>query len=258
MIYYNNDIDELKHIIGGEKYIVNEYISVYNPSVREVIYFGEDLYYGVLNFFIRKPYDIAVELYDAGRDYQTVTDFDLFYEVANRLPIELTCILFGKINFIDFVQAVNTENGLKCLINKYNPNFCIDEAIFKKIVSYLRYIHFISEKVEFDVGNSMAKEFLISRMRRKKKKQIRDYQLGKIKKKSELGNMIKFCVNNANFKYDYRSVMDLNLSLLYESYYYILYGDERDHVMSGIYHGTIDTKKMKDKSILNVIPDLHK
>lgn len=257
-MYYNNDIDELKHVIGGEKYVVNEYISVYNPTVYEVQDFGEDLYYGVLNFFIRKPYDVAVELYDANIDYQTITDFDLFYEVANKLPVELTCILFGKVNFTDFVQAVNNENGFKCLVNKYDSDFRIDEVIFTKIVSYLRYVYFVSEKVEFDVGNSMAKEFLISRMRRKKKKQIKDFQSGKIKKKSELSNMIMFCVNNKNFKYDYNSVMKLNLNLLYESYYYILYGNERDHVMSGVYHGTIDTAKMKDKSILNVIPDLHK
>lgn len=253
-----NTIDELKYSIGGENYKVNQYITIFNPYVYEIKDFGEDQYYSVLNMFTRKPYDVAVELFDANIDYQEISDWDLFYETIINVPIEYTCILFGKIDFTEFAKCINPENGLKYLQNKKNSEFCIDEAIYRKIVTYLRYIHFISEKVEYDVGNSMAKKFLIDRMRRKQKKLLKDLESGKIKKQSQLSNMIKYCVNNSNFKYDYSSVMNLKLNLLYESYYFIVHNNERDNVMSGIYHGAIDTTKMKDKSILNIIPDLHK
>ena len=63
----------------------------------------------------------------------------------------------------------------KVLVNKNNPDFRIDEVLYRQIVTYLRYMHFISEKVEYDVGNNMAKKFLIDRMRRKQKKLLRDY-----------------------------------------------------------------------------------
>lgn len=254
----NTNIDELKYSIGGENFKVNNYITVYNPYVYEVKDFGEELYFKVLSLFTRKPYDIAVELFDAGIDYQSITDWDLFLGTINQVPIELTCILFGKLNFTEFVPSINKENNRKCLINKFNNNICIDEVIYRQIVTYLRFIHFISEKVEYDVGNSMAKKFLIDRMRRKQKKMLKDLASGKIKKQSQLANMIKYCVNNSNFKYDYSSIMNIKLNLLYESYYFIVHNDERNNVMSGIYHGTIDTTKMKDKSILNIIPDLHK
>ena len=95
-------------------------------------------------------------------------------------------------------------------------------------------------------------------MRRKQEKRLKDYELGKIKNQSQISNMIKYCVNNSNFKYDYSTVLSLKLNLLYESYYFIIHDNERTNVMSGIYHGTIDSSKMKDKSILNIIPDLHK
>lgn len=254
----NTNIDELKYSIGGENFRVNNYITVYSPYVYEVKDFGEEQYFNVLNLFTRKPYDIAVELFDAGIDYQSITDWDLFLGTINQVPIELTCILFGKLDFTEFVPSINKENNIKCLINKFNNNICIDEVIYRQIVTYLRFIHFISEKVEYDVGNSMAKKFLIDRMRRKQKKMLKDLELGKIKKQSQLANMIKYCVNNSNFKYDYSSIMNIKLNLLYESYYFIVHSDERNNVMSGVYHGTIDTSKMKDKSILNIIPDLHK
>lgn len=253
----SNFIDELKYSIGGENYRVNAYLTIYNPCVYEVKDFGEDLYYSVLNLFVRKPYDIAVELFDKDIDYQSVSDWDIFFETAAKIPVELSCILFGKLNFMDFVPCINPENGFKCLVNQYDHNLCIDEAVYRKIVTYLRYIHFISEKVEYDVGNSTAKKFLIERMRRKREKLEKEWKSGKRKPCSNISNMIKYCVNNAGFKYDYTSVMNLKLNLLYESYFLIAHTKERDHVLSGIYHGTIDTAKMKDKSILSMIPDLH-
>ena len=254
----NTSIDELKHSISGNNYIINRYITIYNPYVYEVADFGEDAFFSALNFFTRKPYDIAVELDDKGVDYQSITDWDLFYSTAPHIPIIYSCILFGKLDFTEFIPHINDETGLKYLVNKYNSQIRIDEAIYRKIVTYLRYMYFISEKVEYDVGNAMAKRFLIDRMRRKRKKYLRDLELGKIKNQSRISDMIKYCVNNSNFKYDYSTVMNLTLNLLFESYYFMVHSGERDNVMSGIYHGTIDPAKMKDKNILNIIPDLHK
>lgn len=251
-------IDELRYFIGDEDYVINEYITIHNPSVREVKSFGESDYHSVVNIFTRKPYDVAVELYDDGVDYQSITDWDLFYDTIINVPIKYTSIFFGDIDFTRFGRYVNQETGMKYLVHEDNNNFVIDEVIYRHIVTYLRYIHFISEKVEYDVGNNMAKKFLIERMRRKQKKLLQDYATGKKKRKSQISDMIRYCVNNANFKYDYSSVMDIKLCLLYDSYYFITHNNERDNVMSGIYHGTIDASKMKDKSILNVIPDLHK
>lgn len=251
-------IDELKCSISGDNYVVNQYITIYNPYVYEVKDFGENDYFLTLSIFTQRPYDIAVELDDKGIDYQSLTDWDLFFQTVTKIPVTYSCILFGKLDFTEFIPQINHENGMKWLVNKYNPQIRIDEAIYKKIVTYLRYTHFISEKVEYDVGNAMAKKFLIDRMRRKKKKRLKDLESGKEKHKSQLSDMIKYSVNNSDFKYDYSTVMNLKLNLLLESYYFMVHSGERKNVMSGIYHGTIDSSKMKDKSILNIIPDLHK
>lgn len=251
------DIDEAKHCIAGKTYHVNQYIKIYSPEVYEVIDFGEDDYFRVLNLFVRKPYDIAVELDDNGIDYQSITDWDLFVDTASFIPIEFSCILFGRLDFTKFKPYVN-ENNMKILVHSENPEIVIDEAIYRIIVTYLRYIHFISEKVEYDVGNSIAKKFLLERMRRKQKKAMDDYLRGKKRRRSQIADMIKYCVNNAGFKYDYETVLNIKLNLLYESYFFLVHGDERRSVLYGVYNGTVDTSKMHDKSILDIIPDLHK
>ena len=251
-------IDELKYFVGNDDYFINEHIRIKNPTVGEVKSFGEDIYFSVLNLFIRKPYDIAVELYDDGIDYQSITDWDLFFDTITDIPQSYTSILCGEIDFTKFLRCEDVETKRKYLIHKDNHEFIIDEVIYRHIVTYLRYVHFVSEKVEYDVGNKTAKKFLIDRMRRKQKKLQQDYATGKKKRKSQISNMIRYCVNNANFKYDYLSVMDIKLCLLYDSFFFITHNNERDNVMSGIYHGTIDASKIKDKNILNFIPDLHK
>lgn len=251
-------IDELKYVVGGEDYVINKFLTLRCPHIQEILDFGEDLYMSVINIFTRKPYDIAVELDDNGIDYQSITDWDLFVDTIIGVFPAYTNIICKNVDFTKFEKYSNEETGMIYLVHKENQEFIIDEVIYRHMVTYLRYVHFISEKVEYDVGNNMAKRFLIDRMRRKKKKLEQDYALGRKKRKSQLSDMIRYCVNNKNFKYDYSSVMDIKLCLLYDSFFFITHNKERDDVMSGIYHGTVDVSKMKDKSILNAIPDLHK
>jgi hypothetical protein len=144
------------------------------------------------------------------------------------------------------------------LVNTEDQSFVIDEAIYIQMARFLRYNHFISEKVQYDVGNSIAKKFLLDRMKRKRQKMMKDIRSGKVRPHSQIVDMIKYCVNNAGFKYNYESVMKMKLNLLYESYFFLVHGDERKAILGGVYNGTVDTDKMKDKSVLDIIPDLHK
>lgn len=253
-----NSYDELKYSIAGNNFWINKNLTVYIPTVQEVADFGEDIYFHVLNAIIRKPYDIAVELDDDGIDYQSITEWDLFSRSIMYFPPEYTCILFGRVDFTKFRRIYNPENETWILVNIEQQDFVIDEAIYRQITTFLRFNHFISEKVEYDVGNTIAKKFLLERMRRKQQKLLKDYRNGKIKKRSQIAGMIKYCVNNAGFKYDYKTVMGLKLNVLYESYFQLVHDDERKGLLTGVYAGTVDTSKLKDKSILDIIPDLHK
>lgn len=251
-------IDELKYSIKGENFHINDKITIYLPTVEEVALFGEDIYFHVLNIFVRKPYDLMVELDEEGIDYQTITDWDLFSRSITYIPVEFTCVLFGKLDFTKFIRVRDVEKNMYVLVNTEDQSFVIDEAIYIQMARFLRYNHFISEKVQYDVGNSIAKKFLLDRMKRKRQKMMKDIRSGKVRPHSQIVDMIKYCVNNAGFKYDYESVMKMKLNLLYESYFFLVHGDERKAILGGVYNGTVDTDKMKDKSVLDIIPDLHK
>ena len=251
-------IDTLKHVLRGEEYCVNQYISIRNPTVREVIDFGEDIFDIVLKLFTRKPYDIAVELWDRGIDYSTITDWDLFFDTVPNIAPEFSGIFFEGFEFNRLAPCVNELNGLNVLANVENPDIYIDEVIFRKMVTYLRFVYFISEKIEYDMGNEVGKQFLIKRMRRKQEKYAKDVARGKIRPQSRIHSMIMFCVNNPGCPYNYETIQDIPLVLLYETFHFLKHDNERNNLTLGIYAGRIDPSGMKDKSSLEIIPDLHK
>ena len=249
--------DELKHCFGSEDYKINDYIKIHIPTIMEIMDFGEDSYFALISILTRKPYDIALDLWEHNVDYQGITDYDLFLDSITFVPKEAFSIIFGELNFKDFKKYKNNETGFKYLVNLKEPDIIIDEAIYRYMVTYLRYCHFISEKVEYDVGNKTAKRFLIDRLKRKRKKYQRDLELGRIKKHSVLSDLIRFCVNNEQFKYDYESVLNLKINLLYESYYTIQHLENRDNLFNGIYSATVDVSKLKERDELKPIVDLH-
>ncbi len=251
-----NNINGFKYIISGENLRINDYITVFNPTIKEIELYGEDEYWQLVHLLTRKPYDIAVELDDSGIDYQSINEYDLFYMAANKIPVSQSCILLGRLELTDYTQTVNQDNGQLIL---YNPkdHTVIDRVLYDQLLKYLRYIHFISEKVEYDVGNGMAKKFFLERMRRKKKKRLKDIEEGRARQESQLYTMASFLINNQNFKYNYDSIREIRISQLYESFYRIMHNYQISNLHTGIYSGTIDKTKLNTEN-LDLLRSLHK
>lgn len=152
------DINGFKYIISGRNFRVNDYITIYTPDLEEIELFGEDEYWYLLHLLTRKPYDIAVELDDQGIDYQRIDEYDLFYMIANKIPVEQSCILLGKLNLTEYIQTENQENGQLIL---YNPKdgTVIDRAIYYQMLKYLRYVHFSATKLSMMSETEWQKDF---------------------------------------------------------------------------------------------------
>lgn len=248
-------LDAMKYVVYGNSFDICPGFAINNPSIAEIYAMGEDKYKHALNLFIRKPYDIAVELDDHGIDYSTLTSYDLFFNTAPLIAPELSNIFFRQIHFDEYVQIFQSD-GKKILRNSQTGHV-IDEAVYYQISTYLRFIHFISEKVEYDMGNRAGRQFLIRRMRRRQEKLLKDYVSGNLKNPMSLSNIISYCVNCSGFKYNYTTVFDLKISQLYDAFYRLRHIDERGHLMNALYAGTIAYDKIKDKETLQIITDLH-
>lgn len=240
--------DELPHVVCGDDFQVSNGIIIRNPLVREIKDYGQFNYLGLIQYITMRAYDNAVELWDNGINYQEIPDFAMFVNNMKTLPPEITGIMFGDLDFTKFEIGVNEQNGE---IVFSNGEFVIDEVIYREMMEFVRGIHYLDEKVEYDMANMTGVKFLIERMRRKQKRNA------KKKPQPFLSNLISSMVCRADFPYDYRTIMDLHISQLYNGFYRTNKSDTAKYLTQAIYAGTVSKKDIAT-SLLTWYGDLEK
>lgn len=232
--------DELQMLFGDE-YVVNQYITIHQPTLGEIIAMGEKEYYGMISAFTSIPSDMKAQLWEKGIDWMELSDFELFIMLVRALPVEETRILFGEsIDFTKFDLYLNKENGM---IFMQDPNGVrIDVNIYTKIAEYIRGMHGIVPKVE-KAYNKLTKEVLI-----REAQQI--LEMNKRKPyKSMMRTLVSSMVNSAGFKYDYRSIRDLGIVAFMDSVKRIPVIQNANNLMIGCYMGNIDMQKLDKKQL---------
>ena len=100
MIFLVND--ELK-IYCGDDYVVSKYIQIHQPTLREIVNYGEQQYYSMIYQLTATPQSMKVQLWDMGIDYTKITPYELFYLILYKLySQEKTSIIFGNLDITKF------------------------------------------------------------------------------------------------------------------------------------------------------------
>lgn len=245
-------IDYMQYVILGEDYVVNDHILLHNPTLREIVDFGQEKYLSFISLITMRPYDDMVALDDAGLNYQDYTDYDIFLRNYKSITPEISSLVLKDLDLTEFIIAVNEETERPVLINAAT-NVVIDELIYSEIASFVRRINFISSKVEFDAGNEQTRKYLIDKQRRAIKKRKRK------KNKSDnnffLSNIISLLCNLTGCKYGYHDIIDLKISQIYDSYYRNSIIDERERYLNVLCTGMLKQED-KDSSKLNWTRDI--
>lgn len=138
---YKNLINEWQ-LISGKDIKINDNIIIKHLSVQEVLEFGEENYLKAISIFITTPYDYMVELYDAGKLYTEMTNWELFVDLLNANAYKKS---YKKIiGDYDFIPLKKEDGEIILYCPEYN--FYMDELIYQKISIYLKTINDISLK----------------------------------------------------------------------------------------------------------------
>lgn len=217
---------------------INDAIQIYIPSVGEVLE-NENTYFEVVSSIIATPYDMMVQLDDAGIDFTKINDFELFCIMLDGLKKTDTSLVIKGIELGNFDPALDPNSNEMVLVDVKN-NIVIDRAVHASMCSAICKIMMI-ERQHKKPANDEAKSYLISKARRKLKRkqaQKRDY--------TELEDLIIGLVNTAEFKYDYTTVKYMSLLQFYASLKQISHKIKFDNTMIGYYAGTV---KYEDLSL---------
>lgn len=230
--------DNLK-LYFKEDYIINDKIILKQPTIGEIVKFGEEKYYLMAQTLSSIPSDMKSALDDMGIDYEEISDFELFIILSKGLKKEATYLLLGDLELSAFEIAENKENG-QAVLYDFNNDIMIDEIIYHKIVGYIRKLHNFKPKIEKS-ANKFTKKILIDEDREKK-------LLNKNKQyKSILLPLISSMVNSPGFKYNSQEVLNIGLYEFMDSVQRISLIRNVDSLMFGVYSGNVDNSKLNKK-----------
>ena len=203
-----DDFDELK-MYFGEKYWVTDDIYIKIPTIGEILEFGDSEFYSIVSTLCANTTSFRLQLSKIGKDWNKMSDFELFTVLIKNLTPDQTGLLFGDLNLSWFEYFYNKitetyilayvprdEKGNPCEVNE-DDIIIIDELIYTKIVRYLRTIFNIHPKVEF-AKNKATKEAMLweDQMNIDAEKSKNDDK----KNKSFLLPLISSMVNHPGFK----------------------------------------------------------
>lgn len=234
----NFKIDKLK-LYFGEPFTVNELITVYEPTVGDIMRMGEKSFFDMLYIFIGNPTTFRLQLWEMGYDWNKMSSWDVFIMFYKTLQHEYTQLLFQDFNFETFEPyAHKTETGelIKYLYNEEQGQI-IDEDTYEKISLYLKTMFNIFPKVEKAKGKT-TKQWIIDSEKRK-------YELNKDKpSESMLLPLISSCVNHPGFKYKRNELKEVGIVEFMDSVQRLQIYESTIALMSGRFSGMIDTSKI--------------
>lgn len=220
-------------------------LSIRIPTVGEILE-DEQHYFNLITSLTSTPFQYMVQLDDMGIDFTTVTDYQLFMMLFPSFAQEDLSILFGDTDLSDIIIKKNTQNDSFVLYSHKN-NITIDEFIYSQLVSYIRKINNLKRENR-KPGNNEAKEFRIKLERKRQKRNAhKPYE-------PYLEKLVIALVNNKDFKYNYEQVDNLSIYQFHQSFEQVKTNTNFNNTMIGIYTGTVDSSKIKDKSCLSWLP----
>lgn len=220
-------------------------LSIRIPSVGEILE-SEAHYYHLISSLTATPFQYMVPLADMGVDFTRITDYQLFLMLFPSFTKSDLSILFGNLDLSDLIICTHPDNGTEILYSPRN-DLVIDELVHDQMAAAIRKMNHLQKETRRP-GNEEAKEFRIQLERKKQKRHAgKPYE-------PYLEKLVVALVNRPEFKYNYEEVRHLTIYQFHQSFEQIKTSILFEHTMTGVYAGTVDTSKIKDRSCLSWIP----
>lgn len=232
----------------GHDYVINDKIVIRQPTIGEIVEYGEQEYFSMAHLLCSISSDFKPELLDMGLDYEKISDLEMFYIATRNLNADKTRILFGDIDFSK-LKMYEQENDTMLLYDA-ETDLKIDFYIHHKMMQFLTRLHGIEKKPEF-AGNQGTKEFLIEDDRMRKARNA------KKPFESVMLPLVSAMVNSAGFKYKSSEVLDMKMFEFFDAVQRIGIIQSSQALLQGGYSGMADLSKVPKESF-NWARDIYK
>ena len=199
-------IDKAK-IIRGKPIVLNDFLTIYQHTVDEIIDFGEQKFFTTFHTMCSAPWDMPAMLDDMGVDYMSISHWEMFVMLRSVFNQESTSILFGDLNFNSFEPKVRVlEDETQEIILQDEQGHIIDESLFQLLIAYISEIINFTHKNK-KPGNKTTAKILIEEDRKERKRaeeKDKPYE-------SFIYDSIISLVNTEELSYTYETILSLTL-----------------------------------------------
>ena len=239
------DIDSL-FLYFGDDYVINDKIKLMQPTIGQVVDYGESSYFSMIHTLTAIPSDMKSMLWDQMElDWTEIEDFELFIMFSQTMTPDKTGIIFGDLDLSKMKPYRHPQNDEIVLADK-DTGVMIDKLIYMRMMTFLRKLHNITPKPEKAKGKR-AKQAMIDEDRRNrefnKDKPFRSYLLPLI-------SAIKV---KQGYTRDY--VRNMGLFEFFDDVSRAQVIDNANHLLNGAYCGMADLSKV-DKKEFNWMREL--
>jgi len=250
------DFDELEAYFG-EDYCVTDKIKIYQPTIIDLVKFGDArFYHEVISRICGNSTTFRLQLWKAGIDWNDLSDFMCFSLMIKQLTPDETRLLFGDLNLSWFEMFHDNEKDCDVLVYiprdeygnyiqvNYDDAIIIDEFVYAKIVGYIRYMFNYYPKIE-KAKNKATKEAIIWEDEMKLENQMKSNEPTN---KSVLLPLISAMLNHPGFKYKKNELKEVGIIEFMDSVNRLQVYESSIALMHGMYSGMIDTSKIDNKN----------
>lgn len=247
----------------GLPYEVGNGMTLYIPTIGDILYLpdADITFYGSLNIWVSNPTTYRLQLWNAGVDWNKITDYQLFLMLYKGQTPEVTKLLFGDIDWEKFdlyaknVQQEDEDGNLvdTQVVTLYDAedDIEISEEDYTTISEYYRTAFNIHPKVEKAKGKA-TKEAIIWEDEQNLARQKKDGDAPT----SALLPLVSACINHPGFKYNLEQLKDINYVVFMDSVQRLQIYENTRALLAGSMSGFADMSKVPKESF-NFMRDLN-
>lgn len=223
---------------SGEPLVINDKISVLQPTIREIIKNDEDAYFSTVSTLCSTSSNMKYQFFTMGLDWEKIEDWEVAMLIWPTLPKEKTKLILGDIDLTKFKLFENKQNGNKILRDP-DTETVIDEAIYLYIVEYLRKVHGLTrahDRSKTAFAHEMAIEMDKEEIEKNKNKEH----------KSFLYPMISALKGRQG--YTKQQILDMQMYEITDEIGRLQIIVQADATINGMHCGMVDAKKIKKEN----------
>ncbi len=231
------DIDKLA-LLSGDPIEICEGITLLQPSLKDIKQYGEAAFYSTFWTLCSSPLDIPSTLDDVGIDFTEISDWELFRGMIVGCTPDQTRILFGDVDFTQFMlfnrmNEDGTEEDVLC-----NPEgIVIDEATYKKLIAYVQAMIGFQHTGKKPKSKSAKKALILDDKKKRENDKDKPFE-------SVIFDGIISLVNTEECKYNYSTIFDITLFQYMKSYTQIQGKKAACALLQGSYSGFVDSSQI--------------